>query len=61
MAKSLLEYFDDEFVRELRQARNGPEAYDRTTERFEQQHGFTPPFPSFDAFRMQKTRKRKRK
>jgi hypothetical protein len=61
MAKSLLEYFDDEFVRELKQARNYPEAYEKATQRFEKEHGFAVPFNGYDSFRLKKSRKRKRK
>lgn len=57
--KSMLEAFDDDFAREIMQARNHPEAYEKATEKFEQQHGFTA-FESYDSFRAKKARKRKR-
>jgi hypothetical protein len=61
MAKRLLiDAFNDDFVRELKQARNYPEAYEKATERFEEQHGFVA-FESYDSFRKKKERKLKRR
>jgi hypothetical protein len=51
MAKrTLLDAFSDEFSREIRQARNYPEAYERATQNFERDHGFSA-FDSYDSFR----------
>lgn len=58
MAKrTLIDAFNDDFVREIKQARNYPEAYEKATEKFEQQHGFTA-FESYDSFRKKKERKK---
>lgn len=57
MAKrSLIEVFNDDFVREITQARNYPEAYEIASEKFERQHGFAA-FDSYDSFRLKKTRR----
>ena len=59
MAKrSLIDAFNDDFVREIKQARNYPEAYERATEKFERDHGFTA-FDSYDSFRKKRDRRRK--
>jgi hypothetical protein len=55
MAKNLLQAFDEDFIREMKQARSNPEAYERATQKFEQQHGFTA-FNSYDSFRKKKKR-----
>lgn len=61
MAKRrLIDVFDEDFTRELKQASNNPEAYERATQKFEKQHGFEP-FENYDSFRMQKQRARKKK
>lgn len=57
MARTLLEAFNDDFSREIKQARNYPEAYEKATQKFEEQHGFTA-FDSYDSFRKKKARKR---
>jgi len=57
--KTLLDVFDEDFAREIRQARNNPEAYEKATEKFERDHGFVP-FESYDVFRKKKERKRKK-
>lgn len=59
MARSLLEVFNEEFTKEIKQARNYPEAYERATQKFELAHGFEP-FESYDSFRLKKSRGRKR-
>lgn len=60
MAKRrLIDVFDEDFARELRQATNNPEAFDRATEKFEREHGFVP-FESYDSFRNKKLRSRKK-
>lgn len=53
MAKTLFQVFEENFVKEIRQARNYPEAYERASERFEEQHGFTA-FNSYETFRKKK-------
>lgn len=58
--KTLVQLFDEDFAREMRQARNNPEAFDRATEKFERDHGFVP-FENYDSFRMKKSRERKKK
>lgn len=58
MKRSLLDVFDDAFAREIKQARNHPEAYERATQKFEQEHGFTA-FDGYDSFRKKKSRRRK--
>jgi len=58
MAKrSLIEAFNEDFIREINQARNYPEAYERATEKFEERHGFIA-FESYDSFRKKKERKK---
>lgn len=59
MAKTLLQKFDEDFLKELRQVRRNPDAYERATQKWEDEHGFTP-FDSYDSFRMKKQRKRKK-
>lgn len=59
MSKRLLEAFDADFVRELKYARNHPEAYDRATEKWEKEHGILP-FEGYDSFRKRKERARKK-
>jgi hypothetical protein len=59
MARSLLEVFNDDFAKEIKQARNYPEAYERATQKFEQRHGFEA-FESYESFRLKKSRGRKR-
>ncbi len=60
MAKrSLLEVFNDDFAREIKQARNYPEAYEKANEKFELQHGFIA-FDSYDSYRKRKQRKLKK-
>jgi hypothetical protein len=59
MARTLLDAFNEDFAREIRQARNHPEAYERATRKFEDQHGFTA-FDSYDSFRKKKERRSKR-
>jgi hypothetical protein len=61
MGKTLLDIFDDAFLRELSQARNHPEAYERATEKFEIKHGFVPFENGYDSFRRKKMLKRKKK
>lgn len=56
--KSLLQAFDDDFIRELKQARNYPEAFEVATQKFETQHGFVA-FESYDSFRNKKRRARR--
>ncbi len=59
MAKrSLLEAFDDDFVRELRQARNYPEAFELASQKFEDIHKFVA-FDSYDSFRKKKSRRKR--
>lgn len=58
MAKTLLQKFDEDFVRELREVRRNPDAYERATQKWESEYGFTP-FESYDSFRKKKQRKRK--
>lgn len=60
MAKSLVEVIDDYFLKELRQARSNPKAYEAATEKFEQDHGFEVPY-TYDNFRMKKSRKNKKR
>jgi len=57
MAKTLFSVFDEDFVREIKQARNYPEAYERANQKFEERHGFQA-FNSYETFR---SRKRKAK
>lgn len=59
MARTLLDAFNDDFAKEIRQARNYPEAYERASRRFEQDHGFTA-FESYDSFRKKKERRKRR-
>jgi len=58
MAKTLFSVFDEDFVREIKQARNYPEAYEKASQKFEERHGFTA-FNSYETFRSKK-RKAKR-
>lgn len=58
MAKSLIEKFDEYFVRELKQARNNPEAYERASQKWEKEHDFQPFENGYDSFRRKKKRKR---
>lgn len=60
MANPCLPKFDEDFLRELRHTRKYPDAFDIINKRWQDEHGFTP-FESYDSFRMQKQRKRKRK
>lgn len=55
MAKTLLQVFDEKFTRELPKSKNYPEAYEKASEKFEQEHGFTP-FNSYETFRKKKRR-----
>jgi len=57
MAKTLFEVFNEDFIREIRQARNNPEAYEKATEKFEQRHGFIA-FNSYETFRRKKKPRR---
>jgi hypothetical protein len=57
MAKTLYEVFSEDFAREIRQARNYPEAYEKATQKFEEQHGFTA-FNSYETFRRKKKPRR---
>lgn len=61
MSKRLLEAFNEDFVRELKYARNHPEAYDRAAERWERERGIEVPCKGYDSFRMKKQRERKRR
>jgi hypothetical protein len=58
--KTLIEAFDEDFTKEIKNARTHAEAYDRAMQKFEDDHGFTP-FPSYDSFRKAKERSRKKK
>lgn len=60
MSKTMLQRFDEDFLRELRGARRNPDAFERATEKWESQFGFTP-FESYDSFRRKKEWNRKRK
>jgi hypothetical protein len=60
MAKTLLQKFDEDFVRELRAVRRNPDAFERATQKWEDEHGFTP-FESYDSFRRKKEWDRKKK
>lgn len=59
MAKPYLAKFDEDFLRELRGVRKNQDAFEITNQKWEAEHGFTP-FQSYDSFRMQKQRKRKK-
>ena len=56
MAKTLFEVFNEDFSKEIKKARNYPEAYEKATEKFELNHGFTP-FNSYETFRKRKARR----
>lgn len=56
MAKTLVEVFQEDFYREVRQAKNYPEAYEKAKDSFEKRHGFTP-FNSYETFRKKKARR----
>lgn len=60
MAKKPIDALDEYFFKELREARNNPEAYQRATEKFEQQHNLSAPC-SYDSFRMRQLRKKNKK
>lgn len=60
MAKTLLEAFDDVFSKEVRQARNYSEAFERAATNFQNTHGFTAPFEGYDSFRKKKERSKRR-
>jgi len=57
MAKTLFEVFNEDFSKEIKKARNYPEAYEKATEKFELNHGFTP-FNSYETFRRKKKKPR---
>ncbi len=57
--RTLLDAFSEDFSREIQQARNYPEAYERATQKFESDHGFSA-FDSYDSFRKKVERKRKK-
>lgn len=59
VAKTPIEALDDYFFKELKQARNYPEAYQKATERFEREHNLSAPC-SYDSFRQSKKRKARR-
>lgn len=59
MSRSLLSAFDDDFIREIKSARNYPEAFDKATEKFESSHGFKA-FDNYDQFRRKKKRLHKK-
>lgn len=58
MAKKLLEVFTEDFIREIRNARRYPEAFESANDKFEKRHGFVA-FDSYDSFRMKRRRKGK--
>jgi len=58
MARTLLDVFTDDFIREIKQARRYPDAFEMANEKFEKQHGFIA-FDSYDSFRMKKSRNKK--
>lgn len=53
MAKTLFEVFYEDFTKEIRQARNYPEAFEKAAAKFEDKHGFAP-FNSYETFRRKK-------
>lgn len=59
MAKTLLQKFDEDFLKELRDVRRNLDAYERATQKFEDEHGFIA-FDSYDSFRKKKARNRKK-
>jgi predicted esterase YcpF (UPF0227 family) len=58
MRRTLLDAFADEFSKEIKNARNYPEAYERASEKFESNHGFQA-FESYESFRKKKDRRRR--
>lgn len=58
MAKKLIDVFSDEFFKEVRHARNYPDAYDKATANFEKDHNFIA-FDSYDSFRKKLGRNKK--
>lgn len=58
MGRSLLDVFNEDFIREIREARKYPDAFYRANEKFADKHGFEA-FPSYEAFKKKRYRKRK--
>ena len=60
MAKTLLDRIDEEFIRELRNHKSNPAAYDAACNKLENELGFSVPY-SYESFRIKKRRQKKRK
>ena len=58
MAKTPNEALDEYFFKELKNARSNPDAYDKASKLFEQQHNLAPPI-TYDAMRMRHARNKK--
>jgi len=59
MRKTLLQAFDEDFIREVKKARNHPEAFEKASEEFEKKHDFVA-FDSYESFRKKKERRHRR-
>jgi hypothetical protein len=53
MAKTLFDVFYEDFAKEIRQAKNYPEAFEKASTKFEDRHGFAA-FNSYETFRRRK-------
>lgn len=58
MSKSMLQKFDEDFLRELRGVRRNADAFELANQKWQDEHGFVA-FESYDSFRKKKARKRK--
>jgi hypothetical protein len=58
MGKTLLDAFNDTFSRQINQAKTYQDAYEKASQQFEKEHGFTA-FESYDSFRKKKSRRRR--
>lgn len=59
MAKTLLDRIDEEFIRELRNHKSNPAAYDAACDKLESELGFSVPY-SYDSFRKKKRRQKRK-
>lgn len=55
MAKTLFDAFHDKFSKEIKQAKNYPEAYEKASQKFLDEHKFVA-FNSYETFRRRKKR-----
>lgn len=59
MGRTLFDAFSEEFLKEAKNAKSYPEAFNKASDKFRMAHGFDA-FNSYDSFRKRNERKRKR-